>query len=186
MLTPCHRNVDPLLVGELDDRGAEAPHGSPHGALSDCPSLVASATASPSTTRVDVLAVWDAEERITHRTPHQAHRDALNHREGPQRGGVTLHRRRDPLRIRHASDDPLSKKLRGTTPVAIPELLGLFAQFEHLSLTELQAAFTACEARFRAGVEAPENAGKPIKDAPDYLGTDRVGQLARSYGMWAE
>jgi hypothetical protein len=37
---------------------------------------------------------------------------------------------------------------------------------------ELQEAFDACEARFRAWVGAPENAGRPIREAPDYL--DRI------------
>lgn len=96
-----------------------------------------------------------------------------------------MHRRRDPLRIRHVSYDPLSEKLRGTAPVAIPELLGLFAQFEHLSLTELQDAFAACEARFRTWVEAPENAGRPIKDAPDYLERIALDSLLERR-MWAE
>jgi hypothetical protein len=96
-----------------------------------------------------------------------------------------LHRRRDPLRIRHVSYDPLSEKLRATTPVAVPELLGVFAQFEHLSLTELQDAFAACEVRFRVWVEAPENAGKPIKEAPDYLERIALDSLLERR-MWAE
>jgi hypothetical protein len=98
---------------------------------------------------------------------------------------MRLHRSRDPLRIRHVAYDPLSEKLRGTTPVAIPELLGLFAQFEGMSLTELQETFAACEARFRAWVEAPENAGKPISAAPDYLERIALDSLVERR-MWAE
>jgi hypothetical protein len=96
-----------------------------------------------------------------------------------------LHRRGDPLRIRPVTHDPLSEKLRGTTPVAIPELLDLFAQFEGLPLTDLQASFAACEARFRAWVEAPENARKPISAAPDYLERIALDSLIERR-MWAE
>ncbi len=68
--------------------------------------------------------------------------------------------------------DPVSRKLPAVAPIAQPELLEAFARFEHLTLTELQEAFDACEARFKAWVEAPENAGRPIREAPDYL--DRI------------
>ncbi len=81
--------------------------------------------------------------------------------------------------------DPLSDKLRAATPVAIPELLGMFARFEALTLPELQAAFAACEARFRAWVESPENAGRPITDAPDYLERIALDSLIERR-MWAE
>jgi len=67
--------------------------------------------------------------------------------------------------------DPVSRKLAGGAPVA-PELLSAFARFEGLTLTELQAAFVAADARFRAWVEEPSNAGRPISEAPDYL--DRI------------
>jgi hypothetical protein len=81
--------------------------------------------------------------------------------------------------------DPLSDKLRAATPVAIPELLDLFARFEALTLTELQAAFATCETRFRAWVEAPENVGRPINDAPDYLERIALDSLVERR-MWAE
>jgi hypothetical protein len=98
---------------------------------------------------------------------------------------MRLHRSRDPLRIRHVTYDPLSEKLRATTPVAVPELLELYAQFEGLSLTALQEAFAACQARFRTWVEAPENAGKPISAAPDYLERIALDSLVERR-MWAE
>jgi hypothetical protein len=81
--------------------------------------------------------------------------------------------------------DPLSQKLRATTPVAIPELLELYAQFEDMPLTGLQEAFAACQARFRAWVEAPENAGKPISAAPDYLERIALDSLVERR-MWVE
>lgn len=81
--------------------------------------------------------------------------------------------------------DPLSDKLRGATPVAIPELLELFARFEGLPLAELQAEFAACEARFRAWVEAPENSDTAINGAPDYLTRIALDSLIERR-MWAE
>ena len=98
---------------------------------------------------------------------------------------MCLHRGGNPPRIRHVAYDPLSEKLRAATPVAIPELLGLFARFEALTLTELQHAFAACEARFRTWVEAPENAGKHINEAPDYLERIALDSLVERR-MWAE
>lgn len=80
--------------------------------------------------------------------------------------------------------DPLSDKLRQTAPMAIPELLDLFGRYEHLTLTELQAEFAACEARFRAWVEAPENAGRPISDAPDYLDRIALDSLLERRMWW--
>jgi hypothetical protein len=84
--------------------------------------------------------------------------------------------RRDPLgdppRIGGVAYDPVSRKLPASAPVAHRELLDAFARFEHLTLTELQDAFDATEARFRAWVEDPANAGRPLREAPDYL--DRI------------
>lgn len=81
--------------------------------------------------------------------------------------------------------DPLSDKLRAATPVAIPELLDLIARSEGLPLAELQAAFAACETRFRSWVEAPENAGRAITEAPDYLERIALDSLIERR-MWAE
>lgn len=93
-------------------------------------------------------------------------------RKGPNEHGVPLHGLCDALRIHHVVFDPLADKMRATAPVAMPELFARWEAFQGLSLTELQGAFDACQARFRAWVEAPENAGRPITEAPDYL--DRI------------
>jgi hypothetical protein len=74
--------------------------------------------------------------------------------------------------IGRVSYDPISRKLPAAAPVAVPELVAAFERFEGLSLTELQDAQAACEARFRAWAERPENAARPISEAPDYL--DRI------------
>lgn len=95
-----------------------------------------------------------------------------------------LHRGGNPPRIQRVAYDPLSDKLRQTAPVAIPELLELFERFEGLTLTELQDAFAACEARFRAWVEAPENAGRPINEAPEYLNRIALDSLLERRMWW--
>jgi hypothetical protein len=81
--------------------------------------------------------------------------------------------------------DPLSHKLREAAPIAVPDLLELFARFEHLSIGELQTEFAACEQRFRDWVEAPENAGKPISDSPDYRDRIALDSLIERR-MWSE
>ena len=53
-----------------------------------------------------------------------------------------------------------------------PELVEAFARFEHLGYAELQERFARCTDRFRAWVEDPENAGRPISEWPEYL--DRI------------
>ena len=81
--------------------------------------------------------------------------------------------------------DPVSRKLSAAAPIAEPDLLAAFARFEHLTLTELQAALEACEARFRAWVEAPENAGRPLRESPDYLDRIALDSLLERR-TWAE
>lgn len=81
--------------------------------------------------------------------------------------------------------DPVSQKLPASAPIAQPELLALFARFEHLSLMELHAALEGAEARFRAWVEHPDNAGRPIREAPAYLERIALDSL-RERRTWAE
>ena len=68
--------------------------------------------------------------------------------------------------------DPLSRKLPAVAPVADPALLQAFERYEGLSLIELQRGFEEVEGRFRAWVQDPENAGRPIRECPHYL--DRI------------
>jgi hypothetical protein len=98
---------------------------------------------------------------------------------------MRLHRRRHPRRIVGMSYDPLSNKLREAAPVAMPELLELFASFEGLTLAELQGAFAACEQRFREWVRDPANAGRPISESPDYLDRIALDSLIERR-MWRE
>lgn len=80
--------------------------------------------------------------------------------------------------------DPVSRKLSDVAPVA-PDLLEAFGRFEHLTLTELQEQFSAADARFRDWVRRPENAGRPIAEAPDYLDRIALDSLLERR-TWAE
>ena len=80
--------------------------------------------------------------------------------------------------------DPVSRKLAAVAPVA-PDLLARFEQFESLTLLELRDAFTAADERFQQWVKAPENAGRPISEAPDYLDRIALDSLLERR-TWAE
>lgn len=68
--------------------------------------------------------------------------------------------------------DPLSEKLPRNAPIADDALIAAFARYEALTITELHEEFDTVTARFRAWVEDPANAGRPLSDAPDYI--DRI------------
>jgi hypothetical protein len=95
-----------------------------------------------------------------------------------------LNRRREAPRIRVVAYDPLSDKLRAAAPMVSADLLERFSRFEGLSLGELHEALAACEARFRAWVEDPRNAGRPISDAPDYLDRIALDSLRERRTWW--
>lgn len=80
--------------------------------------------------------------------------------------------------------DPLSDKLRRSTNVAMPELLERWKVYEHLTLIELQEELDRCEARFREWVLAPENEGKPISEAPDYIDRIALDSLRERRTWW--
>jgi hypothetical protein len=80
--------------------------------------------------------------------------------------------------------DPVSRKLASAAPMA-PELVDAFARFEGLTLAELQTRFDEAQARFRAWVEDPANAGRPISEAPDYLDRIALDSLLERR-TWAE
>jgi hypothetical protein len=80
--------------------------------------------------------------------------------------------------------DPVSRKLPAVAPMA-PELVEAFARFEGLTLTELQERLDEAQARFRAWVEDPANAGRPISEAPAYLDRIALDSLLERR-TWAE
>jgi len=81
--------------------------------------------------------------------------------------------------------DPVSRKLTAAAPIASAELVEAFARFEGLTLPELSVAFESCEARFRAWVGDPANAGRPIGEAPDYVDRIALDSLLERR-MWNE
>lgn len=80
--------------------------------------------------------------------------------------------------------DPVSRKLSAAAPMA-PELTEAFARFEGLTLAELQRRFDEAQQRFRAWVEDPANAGRPISEAPAYLDRIALDSLLERR-TWAE
>lgn len=80
------------------------------------------------------------------------------------------------------SYDPLSEKLRQSTQVAMPELFDRWKAFEGLTITELNEAFEACEARFREWVIAHPD--RPISDAPDYVDRIALDSLRERRTWW--
>ena len=98
--------------------------------------------------------------------------------------GVRGEQRQGRTKIGLVAYDPVSRKLSAVAPMA-PELVEAFARFEGLTLTELQERFDEAQARFRAWVEDPVNAGRPISEAPDYLDRIALDSLLERR-TWAE
>ncbi|MBI2684645.1 MAG: hypothetical protein HYX33_04555 [Actinobacteria bacterium] len=80
--------------------------------------------------------------------------------------------------------DPVSQKLAAVAPIADAEIVAAIDRFQHLGIVKLQAAFEACNARFRTWVEAPENAGRPISEAPDYRDRIALDSLLERRMWW--
>jgi hypothetical protein len=80
--------------------------------------------------------------------------------------------------------DEVSRKLPASAPVAMPELVEAIARYEGLSLAELQSRLAVCEAGFREWVERPENSGRPISEAPDYLDRIALATLLERRMWW--
>ena len=101
------------------------------------------------------------------------------------RQGVGAHRGGGPAaKIGVVAYDPVSRKLAAVAPVA-PALLERFARFEALTLLELRDAFATADERFQGWVRAPENTGRPISEAPDYLDRIALDSLLERR-TWAE
>lgn len=79
-----------------------------------------------------------------------------------------------------AHPEGLARRLGASAPVADPELLALLARYEVLGLRELARAMDAAEGRFRRWVEAPVNAGRPIRQASGYRDRIALGLLLES------
>jgi hypothetical protein len=70
------------------------------------------------------------------------------------------------------SYDPLSEKLPTRAPIAEPRLAAAFKRYETLTVPELEDAFSRNDAEFKAWVQQPGNAKRPIQEFPGYV--DRI------------
>ena len=70
------------------------------------------------------------------------------------------------------SYDPLSEKLPSRAPVSEPRLAEALKRFESLTVPELEDAFARNDAEFKAWVQQPGNAERPISEFPGYV--DRI------------
>lgn len=80
--------------------------------------------------------------------------------------------------------DPVSQKLGAVAPIADERLTAAFATYEGLTIAELEAKCLEVEAAFRAWVEHPDNAGKPIQMAPMYVDRIAVDSLRERRTWW--
>jgi hypothetical protein len=86
--------------------------------------------------------------------------------------------------IHCVSWDPLSEKLVENSPLRDPNLVAAFARYEHLTIGELDTAWDDINVAFRAWIDAPENAAKPIQEAPQYWDRIAIGSLQERRTWW--
>jgi hypothetical protein len=86
--------------------------------------------------------------------------------------------------IHVVSWDPLSEKLIENSPLRNPQLVDAFSRYEQLTITELDAAWDAVNEEFREWVERPENAGRPIHQAPQYWDRIAIDSLRERRTWW--
>lgn len=78
----------------------------------------------------------------------------------------------------------LSERLIAVSPLRNPEMIAAFVRYEVLGIPELDAAWDRVNADFRRWVEAPENAGRPIQEAPQYWDRIAIGSLQERRTWW--
>ena len=117
---------------------------------------------------VHVSAVGHSEQCVTHSAPDDRDgRRTLRHLEATEHG-ITCH----PLGHRASIElvaDHVSGNLAASAPIALDGLTDAIARWEGSSLDELRAASERIKDEFRAWIDDPANAGRPISDAPVYL-----------------
>lgn len=59
-----------------------------------------------------------------------------------------------------------------------------FARYEALTVTELEDAWMRVNAEFRVWVDAPENAGRPFQEAPQYRDRIAIDTLRERRTWW--
>ncbi|MEZ5080955.1 MAG: hypothetical protein R2878_09930 [Thermoleophilia bacterium] len=80
--------------------------------------------------------------------------------------------------------DPVSRKLPDVSPLRDPALVAAFERYEHLTVGELDAAWERINAEFRIWVDAPENAGRPFQEAPQYPDRIAIDSLLERRTWW--
>jgi hypothetical protein len=80
--------------------------------------------------------------------------------------------------------DPISRKLHAAVPVMDSRLAEAFARYENLTIAELEVAWERIQSEFRAWVEAPGNATRPIQEAPVYIDRIAVDSLRERRTWW--
>ena len=110
-----------------------------------------------------------AEEGVSYRAPDGPHRVARP--SGQDRRDGVAGQRVPGRRIDVVEDsyDPLSEKLPASAPIADPALIAALARWEHLTVPQLEEEFRLNEDRFRAWVQDPANAGRPMQEFPEYI-----------------
>jgi hypothetical protein len=78
----------------------------------------------------------------------------------------------------------LSQRLIAVSPLRNPEMIAAFERYELLGIPELDAEWERVNDSFRHWVEAPENAGRPIREAPQYWDRIAIGSLQERRTWW--
>lgn len=98
----------------------------------------------------------------------------------------TRSRGRRPARsIAVVGTNLMSRRLMAASPLRNPEMIRAFERYERLSFADLDAAWDQADGEFRAWVEAPENAGRPIRESPRYWDRIAIGTL-QECRTWCE
>ena len=92
--------------------------------------------------------------------------------------------RRPGRRIDRVSSHLFSERLLAVSPLRNPELIAAFERYQLMGIPELDQTWDAVNAAFRRWVEAPENAGRPIQEAPQYLDRIAIGTLQERRTWW--
>ena len=78
----------------------------------------------------------------------------------------------------------LSERLMAVSPLRNPELIAAIERYERLGIPELDQAWLDVNDAFREWVEAPENVGRAIQEAPQYWDRIAIGSLQERRTWW--
>ena len=172
----------PVPMWQLEHRGAESLVAG-HGHTKGVPDLTRHGDCITLNHQIEIVQVYAAEQGIPDNAPDHAdvadqmraqpRHDGMGQDVGCQRG--TIH---------GVSWDPLSEKLVENSPLRNHELVAAFTRYEHLTIIELDVAWDQVNVAFREWVDRPENAGKPIQDAPQYWDRIAIDSLRERRTWW--